>query len=112
MNAVEQIEALKLAVGAKPGQILLLVDLTSTPNPTEVLAGLKEMSYEPQIRYCLFATGLHVMAVLKNEQLDPTLDIDDEYLMDEWISLGERFGQESVRLWRGHPSRKTMAIAA
>ena len=34
MNAVEQINALKLPVGAKPGQVILLVDLSDLPQPS------------------------------------------------------------------------------
>ncbi|MBD1995214.1 hypothetical protein H6G00_01040 [Leptolyngbya sp. FACHB-541] len=103
MINLESIQTSKLPIGAKAGQIVLLVDLTQTPNPIETLDLLKSTGYEPQLRFCVFATGLHIVAVLKNEQFDPSQPIDDEYLMDEWIELVEKINPDAVRLWRGHP---------
>jgi hypothetical protein len=92
-----------LPVGAKAGQILLLVDLTQTPKPLEALTLMQSMGYEPQLSFCIFSTGLHIIAVLKNEQFDPHQAIDDEYLMDEWLALGQSLNPDAVKLWRGHP---------
>jgi hypothetical protein len=103
MINLESIQTSKLPIGAKAGQIVLLVDLTQTPNPIETLNLVKTMGYEPQLKFCVFATGLHTVAVLKDEQFDPTLPIDDEYLMGEWVGLIEQINRNAVRLWRGHP---------
>jgi hypothetical protein len=103
MIDIETMQASQLPIGAKPGQILLFADLTLIPQPTEVLNQLKAMGYKPTLHFCVFTTGLHVLAVLKNEQFDPAYSIDDEYLIDEWLILGENFGRDAVRLWRGHP---------
>jgi hypothetical protein len=92
-----------LPIGAKAGQILLLVDLTQTPKPIEALALIQSMGYKPQLRFCIFSTGLHVVAVLKEEQFDPHQAIADEYLMDEWLALGQSLNPDAVKLWRGHP---------
>jgi hypothetical protein len=92
-----------LPIGAKPGQILLLVDLTQTPKPIEALALIQSMGYEPQLKFCIFSTGLHVVAVLKEEQFDPHQAIADDYWMDEWLALGQSLNPDAVKLWRGHP---------
>jgi hypothetical protein len=92
-----------LPIGAKAGQILLLVDLTQTPQPIEALTLIQSMGYAPQLKFCIFSTGLHVVAVLKEEQFDPHQAIDDDYLMAEWSALGQRFNSDAVKLWRGHP---------
>jgi hypothetical protein len=92
-----------LPVGAKAGQILLLVDLTQTPQPMEALALIQSMGYQPQLKFCIFSTGLHVVAVLKEEQFDPRQAIDDEYLMEEWSALEQSFNSDAVKLWRGQP---------
>lgn len=105
MNAVEQINALKLPVGAKPGQVLLLVDLSELTQPSQTLGLLSSLGYDPQLRYLETPTGLHVVAVLKDEQTDPTSPSDEEALLDEWESLALRITPENpnqaVRLWRG-----------
>lgn len=106
MINLENLQTSTLPVGAKPGQIMLLVDLTLTPNPMAALDLLKSMGYEPQLKFCTFTTGLHIIAVLKDEQFDPTQPIDDEYLTDEWIELVERINKDAVRLWRGHPKQQ------
>ncbi|UBF30072.1 hypothetical protein K9N68_38455 (plasmid) [Kovacikia minuta CCNUW1] len=103
MDATEQLEALKMRVGAQPGQVVLFVDLSAVEQPSEVLKRLTAMGYEPQLRYLELQTGLHVVAVLKDEQHDPTQPLDEAYLLDEWEALGEQIHQEAVRLWRGYP---------
>jgi hypothetical protein len=58
MNATEQITALKIRPGAKPGQIILGVDLSETERSSQVLDLLTELGYEPQLRYLELRTGL------------------------------------------------------
>lgn len=104
MNAAEQLEALKIQIGARPGQILLFVDLSAVEQPSDVLKRLTTLGYEPQLRYLELKTGLHVIAILKDEQLDPTQSIDTHPLLDEWESLTEQIHPEAIRLWHGLPS--------
>ncbi len=107
MNATEQITALKIRPGAKPGQIILGVDLSETERSSQVLDLLTELGYEPQLRYLELRTGLHVFAVLKDKQHDPNVIIDDEYLMNEWETLVSQITPSTaVRLWRGYPRRR------
>lgn len=109
MNATEQITALKIRPGAKPGQIILGVDLSETERSSQVLDLLTELGYEPQLRYLDLRTGLHVFAVLKDEQHDPNVMIDQEYLMNEWEKLVNQITPSTaIRLWRGYP-RQTAA---
>ena len=97
--------ALKLPVGAKPGQVVLLVDLSELPQPSQTLTLLSSLGYEPQLRYLETPTELHVVAVLKDEQRDPTQAIDEDTWLDEWEALALRIMPENpnqaVRLWRG-----------
>ena len=109
MNATEQITALKIRPGAKPGQIILGVDLSETERSSQVLNLLTELGYEPHLRYLELKTGLHVFAVLKDEQHDPNVMIDDEYLMNEWETLSYHITPSTaVRLWRGYPKQVTV----
>ncbi|MEP0874109.1 hypothetical protein NDA01_30885 [Trichocoleus desertorum AS-A10] len=110
----EQIEALKLPIGAKPGQVVLLVDLSEVPRPSQVLELVTSLGFNPQLRYCEFRTGLHVVALLKEEQLDPTKPISDEYLAEEWETLVNQINPDAVHLWRGQPRNlaQTEDIAA
>ncbi len=105
MNATEQITALIIRPGAKPGQIILGVDLSKTQRSSQALSLLTQLGYEPQLRYLELKTGLHVFAILKDEQYDPNLMIDDEYLISEWENLSDQITPSTaVRLWRGYPS--------
>ena len=112
MNAVEQINALKLPIGAKPGQVILLVDLSELPQPSQTLQLLSELGYTPQLRYLETQTGLHVVAVLKDEQINTAHPSDEEALFDEWEALALRITPENpnqaVRLWQG---RSPSAVA-
>ncbi|NJO78921.1 MAG: hypothetical protein HC827_10625 [Cyanobacteria bacterium RM1_2_2] len=104
MNATEQISSLKIRPGAKPGQIILGVDLSEAEQASQVLNGLTELGYEPQLRYLELKTGLHVFALLKEEQHHPSQTIDDEYWIDEWEMLANQIvPSTAVRLWRGYP---------
>jgi hypothetical protein len=110
MNATEQIKALEMRVGAKPGQVVLFVDLSAVERPSEILRLLTSLGYEPQLRYLELKAGLHVVAVLKDEHHDPTQMLDKEYLLDEWETLTEQINPDAVRLWRGLP-RKDSAVS-
>ena len=103
MNAIEQLNSLKLPVGAKPGQAILFVDLSKAGSPSDVLRQLSEMGYDPQIRYLELTTGLHVVAVLKDER--GLTDRQYESLENEWESLGQHISPSDlnnvVRLWKG-----------
>ncbi len=85
--------------GAKTGQIVLSVDLTVAGNADRVLAALQELGYSPEIRHVNYSEGIHVLAILKDEQHDTV--VDENYLVDEWIALCDRFSANAVRLWRG-----------
>jgi hypothetical protein len=101
MNATEQVEVLKLPVGAKPGQVVLFVDLSVIEQPSDVLKRLTTLGYKPELRYLELKTGLHVVAVLKDEQHESTQLLDEEYLLDEWEGLAQQIQSDAVRLWRG-----------
>jgi hypothetical protein len=107
MNATEQVKALKMRPGAKPGQIILGIDLSEIEHPSQILALLEQQGYEPQLRYLELKIGLHIFAVLKDEQHDPTVVLDDEYLMDQWKALRQQITPPTaVRLWRGLPKEQ------
>ncbi|UIE36022.1 hypothetical protein [Leptodesmis sichuanensis] len=107
MNATEQIKALKMRPGARPGQIILGIDLSEVEHPSQVLSLVEHLGYDPQLRYLELNIGLHILAVLKDEQHDPMVMIDDDYLMDEWEALtGQITPSTAVRLWRGLPKEQ------
>jgi hypothetical protein len=82
-------------------------------DPEVTLDILKDRGYAPELRQCTFKTGDRPVAILKDEQFDPSLEIDDEYLMDEWLALREAIDPNAVRLWRGHPEQEaTLAVSA
>jgi hypothetical protein len=70
--------------------------------------GRHGLGYTPQLRYLETQTGLHVVAVLKDEQINPAQPSDEEALFDEWEALALRITPENpnqaVRLWRGRLS--------
>jgi hypothetical protein len=104
MNAIEQVTTLKMKPGAKPGQIILGVDLSETEYPSQVLGSLSDLGYEPELRYLELKTGLHVFAILKHEQHNQSHLFNDDYLMDEWEALVKQVTPSiAVRLWRGYP---------
>lgn len=94
---------MKLPVGTQPGQAILFVDLSKADRPSDVLQQLSKMGYDPQIRYLELMTGLHVVAVLKDEQ--GLTDQQYESLEDEWESLVQSISPSDlnnvVRLWKG-----------
>lgn len=64
---------------------------------------LTSLGFNPQLRYCEFRTGLHVVALLQEEQLDRTQPISDDYLAEEWETLVNQINPAAVHLWRGCP---------
>jgi hypothetical protein len=84
--------------GVKPGQIILAVDLTTAGVADDVLAELDALGYSPEIRHVAYRTGVHVLAVLKDEQHET---IGDDYLLDEWQTVLSVIGSDAVLLWRG-----------
>jgi hypothetical protein len=104
MTAIDQLEILKMPVGAKPGQAILFVDLTDIDQPSKLLRQLGEEGYQVEIRLLEQKIGLHVVAVLK-EFADITEE-QYEQLLDEWEALATRITptdpNKAVRLWRGH----------
>jgi len=111
MNATEQVKVLKMRPGAKPGQIVLGIDLSEVEHPSQVLALVEQQGYEPQLRYLELKIGLHIFAILKDEQHDPMTMIDEDYLIDAWETLGSQITPSTaVRLWRGEPKAQTPAV--
>jgi hypothetical protein len=85
--------------GARSGQIVLAVDLSVAGNTDEVLASIERLGYEPEIRHVAYPSGVHVLAFLKNEQHEST--VEDDYLLDEWQRVREQINPDAVHLWRG-----------
>jgi hypothetical protein len=84
--------------GAQTGQTILLVDLTTSGDADAVLATLQRLGYHPEIRHVSYKTGVHVLAVLKDEQHD---SIPEDYLIDEWMQLRSEINPDAVHLWCG-----------
>jgi len=84
--------------GVKPGQIVLAVDLTVAGSAKEVLAAIESLGYAPEIRHIAYPSGVHVLAVLKDEQHQ---SVDDDYLIEEWQQVLKVVNPDAVHLWRG-----------
>jgi hypothetical protein len=84
--------------GAKTGQTILLVDLTNSGDSDAVMTTLQRLGYAPEIRHVSYKTGVHVLAVLKDEQHD---SIPEDYLIDEWMQLRSEINPDAVHLWYG-----------
>lgn len=85
--------------GVKTGQIVLAVDLTIAGSSEEVLNTISQLGYEAEIRHVAYPAGVHVLAVLKDEQHETP--IDDDYLLGEWMQLRLKINPDAVHLWRG-----------
>jgi hypothetical protein len=70
--------------GVKPGQIILAVDLTVAGSADAALSAIESLGYTPEIRHMDYSSGVHVLAVLKEEQHQA---VEDDYLMEEWEQL-------------------------
>lgn len=84
--------------GARTGQIILLLDLTTSGDSETVMATLQRLGYTPEIRHVSYKTGVHVLAILKDEQHNV---IPDDYLIDEWLELRSEIHADAVHLWCG-----------
>jgi hypothetical protein len=85
--------------GAKSKQIILAVDLSTAGKVDETLNVIKQLGYKPNFHHVSYQSGVHVLAVLKNEQ--HVAEINDDYLMDEWRLLCSKINSKAVHLWRG-----------
>ena len=85
--------------GAKLGQIILAVDLTLAGSVDNVLAKIQDLGYNPEIRHLNYPSGVHVLAILKDEQHSEA--VDDDYLLEDWLQLRSLINPDAVHLWRG-----------
>jgi len=85
--------------GAKLGQNILAVDLTVAGAVDRVLAKVQDLGYDPEIRHVNYPSGVHVLAILKDEQHKQA--VDDDYLLDEWLQVRSEINPDAVHLWRG-----------
>ena len=85
--------------GAKLGQIILAVDLTLAGSVDNVLAKIQDLGYNPEIRHVNYPSGVHVLAILKDEQHYEA--VDDDYLLEEWLQVRSQINPDAVHLWRG-----------
>ena len=85
--------------GAKLGQIILAVDLTVAGAVGRLLAKIQDLGYDPEIRHVNYPSGVHLLAILKNEQHSEA--VDDDYLLDEWLQIRSEINPDAVHLWRG-----------
>ena len=84
--------------GVKPGQIVLAVDLTVAGATDSVLSTIAALGYTPTIRHIGYPSGVHVLAILKDEQHQT---VGDDYLIEEWQQLLSVVSPDAVHLWRG-----------
>lgn len=85
--------------GAKVGQIILAVDLTVAGSVNNVLAKIKDLGYNPEIRHLNYPSEVHVLAILKDEQHSEA--VDDDYLLEDWLQVRSEINADGVHLWRG-----------
>ncbi len=85
--------------GTKLGQIILAVDLTVADAVDRILAKIQDLGYDPEIRHVNYPSGVHVSAILKDEQHSEA--VDDDYLLDEWLQVRSEINPDAVHLWRG-----------
>ncbi len=77
--------------GAKLGQMIVTVD--------RILAKIQDLGYNPEIRHVNYPSGVHVLAILKDEQHSEA--VDDDYLLEEWLQVRSEINPDGVHLWRG-----------
>jgi hypothetical protein len=85
--------------GAKLGQIILALALTVAGAVDRVLAKIQDLGYDPEIRHINYPSGVHVLAILKDEQHKQA--VDDDYWLDEWLQVRSEINPDAVHLWRG-----------
>jgi hypothetical protein len=100
----------------QPGQLVMYVELSMMKHLTvaQTLQRLEQMGYTPQLRYLELADGIHLFAVLRDEQHNPMEQIDSHYRADEVIALFEAFpGDEmAIHMATGSPKRQSMPLAS
>lgn len=87
---------------AKPGQVILCVNLSKAGDFERSMEVITELGDEPELRHISLKDGLQVFAIIKDEQYEKGVPFN--YLMDEWLKLRERLEPSSVHLWRGYSS--------
>ncbi|MEZ2318091.1 MAG: hypothetical protein ACBR15_03680 [Microcoleus sp.] len=85
--------------GAQLGQIILAVDLTVAGAIDRILATIQDLGYDPEIRHIKYPSGVHVLAILKDEQHSQA--VDDDYLLEEWLQVRSQINPDAIHLWRG-----------
>ncbi|PSB15302.1 hypothetical protein C7B69_18405 [filamentous cyanobacterium Phorm 46] len=85
--------------GAKFGQIILVVDLTVAGSVDNVLGKIQDLGYNPEIRHFNYPSGVHVLAILKDEQHSEA--VDNDYLLEDWLEVRSEINADAVHLWRG-----------
>lgn len=84
--------------GASFGQVRLVVDLSVAGNIDAVLTTLSTLGYKPTFQLVSLQSGVHVLAILKDEQHDSCVEPD--YLIEEWQNVRSHVEPKSVHLWR------------
>lgn len=104
----------KLQWKPRPGQLLLYIDFSEIKQRSieATLQILKELSYEPELRYSEREGQVKLYALLKDEQHDPSVPIPDEYLEDELEALYERLLPDdlAIRCARGLIQKHTTSV--
>ncbi len=80
-------------------QIILAIDLTVVGAVDRILAKIQDLGYDPEIRHVNYPSGVHVLAILKNEQHSEA--VDDDYLLENWLKVRSEINSDAVHLWRG-----------
>ncbi|MEG4107353.1 hypothetical protein [Microcoleus sp. S13_C5] len=56
---------------------------------------IHDLGYDPEIRHLNYPSGVHVLAILKNEQHKQA--VDDDYLLEDWQQTGKVANQRRCR---------------
>ena len=106
----------KLQWKPKPGQLLLYIDFSAIKQRSieATLQILKELSYEPELRYSEREGQVKLYALLKDEQHDPSVPIPEEYMEEELGALYERLVPDdlAIRCARGLPQTNLVTVAS
>jgi hypothetical protein len=84
----------------KVGQILWYIDLSQirSRSVSQTLELLESLGHQPQLRYQETKQGLKLFALLKDEQTDSGVVIEDEYLVDQRLVLYEALPGEDMAI--------------
>jgi len=64
-----------------------------------ILAKIQDLGYNPEIRHVNYPSGVHVLAILKDEQHSEA--VDDDYLLEDWLQVRSQINRDAVHLGRG-----------